>query len=112
MRGWNAWQLTFWLKLPEFRRLSVEPISESGRDMLLPLVGEPVGVLFIRSGDTFRELGYQQYQQYQQGKPWHCAGLQMIQRHSRRCGTLDSTSAGLGKWLHVGCGRRRRRGMR
>lgn len=53
MRGWNAWQLTFWLKLPEFRRLSVEPISESGRDMLLPLEGEPVGVLFMRSGDTF-----------------------------------------------------------
>jgi hypothetical protein len=46
--------------------------------MLLPLVGEPVGVLFIRSGDTFRELGYQQYQQYQRGKLWHCAGLQMI----------------------------------
>lgn len=42
-----------WLKLGEFRLRSVEPISESGRDMaLLPLVGEAVGVLLMRSGDT------------------------------------------------------------
>lgn len=51
--SWNVGKVTLddwvdWLKLPEFRRLSVEPISESGRDMLLPLVG----VLLIRSGET------------------------------------------------------------
>ena len=39
-----------WLKLGEFLLRSVEPISESGRP--LPLVGEAVGVLFMRSGDT------------------------------------------------------------
>ena len=44
----------FALKLPELRRLSVEPISERGRDMPLPFVGEAVGVLLIRSGDTCR----------------------------------------------------------
>lgn len=37
-----------WLKLGEFLLCSVEPISESGR----PLEGEPLGVLFMRSGDT------------------------------------------------------------
>jgi hypothetical protein len=39
-----------WLKLGEFLLRSVEPISESGRP--LPFVGEAVGVLFMRSGDT------------------------------------------------------------
>jgi hypothetical protein len=46
-------QRTFvvWLKLGELRLCSVEPISESGRP--LPFVGEAVGVLFMRSGDTW-----------------------------------------------------------
>jgi hypothetical protein len=39
-----------WLKLGEFLRRSVLPISERGRP--LPFVGEAVGVLFMRSGDT------------------------------------------------------------
>ena len=39
-----------WLKLGEFLLRSVEPISESGRP--LPFVGEAVGVLLMRSGDT------------------------------------------------------------
>jgi hypothetical protein len=39
-----------WLKLGEFLLRSPLPISESGRP--LPFVGEPVGVLFMRSGDT------------------------------------------------------------
>jgi hypothetical protein len=45
-------RLTFvdWLKLGEFLLRSVEPISDSGRP--LPLVGEAVGVLLMRSGDT------------------------------------------------------------
>lgn len=49
---WRRVQFTFvaWLKLGEFLLCSVEPISESGRP--LPLVGEAVGVLFMRSGDT------------------------------------------------------------
>jgi hypothetical protein len=41
-----------WLKLGEFRLCSLEPISESGRP--LPFVGEAVGVLFMRSGDTYK----------------------------------------------------------
>lgn len=41
-----------WLKLGEFRLCSVGPISDSGREKRLPLVGEPFGVLFMRSGDT------------------------------------------------------------
>lgn len=41
-----------WLKLGEFLLRSVEPISDSGRDMPLPLVGEAVGVLLMRNGDT------------------------------------------------------------
>lgn len=45
--------LVDWLKLGEFLLRSVEPISESGRDTPLPLVGEAVGVLFMRSGDTW-----------------------------------------------------------
>ena len=39
-----------WSKLGEFLLRSPDPISESGRP--LPFVGEAVGVLFIRSGDT------------------------------------------------------------
>jgi len=42
-----------WLKLGEFLLCSVDPISESGREKGLPLMGEPFGVLFMRSGDTF-----------------------------------------------------------
>jgi hypothetical protein len=44
--------LVAWLKLGEFLLCEVELISESGRDT--PLLGEPLGVLFMRSGDTFR----------------------------------------------------------
>jgi hypothetical protein len=44
--------LEAWLKLGEFLLRSVEPISESGRPLLF--VGEAVGVLFMRSGDTCR----------------------------------------------------------
>jgi hypothetical protein len=47
-RDWHTFVV--WLKLGEFLLRSVEPISESGRP--LPFVGEAVGVLFIRSGDT------------------------------------------------------------
>lgn len=46
------WKHTFvvWLKLGEFLLRSAELISERGRP--LPFVGEAVGVLFMRSGDT------------------------------------------------------------
>jgi hypothetical protein len=45
------------LKLGEFLLCSVLPISERGRP--LPFVGEAVGVLFMRSGDTWeRERQY------------------------------------------------------
>ena len=58
----NSLTLVAWLKLGEFLLRSVEPISESGRDMPLPLVGEAVGVLLMRSGDTCR--GQQKFSTY------------------------------------------------
>jgi hypothetical protein len=39
-----------WFQLGELRRWEPGPISDSGRP--LPFVGEAVGVLFMRSGDT------------------------------------------------------------
>jgi hypothetical protein len=50
---WVGHTLVDWLKLGEFLLRSVLPISESGRDRVLPFAGEAFGVLFIRSGDTF-----------------------------------------------------------
>lgn len=46
-------QVTFvlWFQLGEFLRCSVGPISESGPEAL---VGDAVGVLVMRSGDTLR----------------------------------------------------------
>lgn len=46
----GAHTFVVWLKLGEFLLRSVEVISDSGR--LLPFVGEAVGVLLMRSGDT------------------------------------------------------------
>jgi hypothetical protein len=40
-----------WSKLGEFLLRSPEAISESGRP--LPFAGEAVGVLFMRSGETW-----------------------------------------------------------
>jgi hypothetical protein len=50
-----------WLKLGEFLLCSVGPISESGREIALALVGEPFGVLFMRSGETFATLMSMQF---------------------------------------------------
>jgi hypothetical protein len=41
-----------WFQLGEFLRCSWRPISDSGRP--LPFVGEAVGVLLMRNGDTCR----------------------------------------------------------
>lgn len=42
-----------WLKLGEFLRCSVGPISESGR---AGFVGDAFGVLLMRSGDTYAKV--------------------------------------------------------
>jgi hypothetical protein len=51
----QAHTFVVWSKLGEFLLRSPEPISESGRPLLF--VGEAVGVLFMRSGDTCTCLG-------------------------------------------------------
>lgn len=59
----RAHTFVVWLKLGEFRLRSVELISDSGRP--LPFVGEAVGVLLMRSGDTCTR---------------HCYGLSRVPR--------------------------------